>query len=131
MSGSRPSRSLRCPCCMRFHTLNLAGFRLVTAFAVVLPLLAVPACGKDDSGEVMPSGSGSNSAASGGMGGDAASGGSGGTVTTNSGGSSNDMKLLGPIERDGKLVLEFGETYLEIDPAGGRVTSLRQGATEL
>jgi hypothetical protein len=54
----------------------------------------------------------------------------GGTMTSTGGSSS--VTLLGPVERSGTLVLEFGETYLEIDPAlGGRVTSLRQAGREV
>jgi hypothetical protein len=41
--------------------------------------------------------------------------------------------LKQPIDRgDGKLVLEFGATYFEVQPSrGGRITSLRQGGQEL
>lgn len=43
------------------------------------------------------------------------------------------VTLKQPIERgDGKLVLELGSTYFEVDAGhGGRVTSLRQGGIEL
>lgn len=59
---------------------------------------------------------------------DASAGGSAG-----SGGSTVTLTLKGPIDRgDGKLVLEFGATYFEVEPAhGARITSLRQGGQEL
>jgi Domain of unknown function (DUF4380) len=43
------------------------------------------------------------------------------------------LTLKGPIDRgEGKLVLEFGATRLEVTPAhGGRITSLRYADTEL
>lgn len=43
------------------------------------------------------------------------------------------LTLKQPIERDGgRLVLEFGSTYFEVDPShGARVTSLRQAEQEL
>lgn len=43
------------------------------------------------------------------------------------------LTLKEPIDRgDGKLVLEFGATYFEVEPGhGARVTSLRQAAQEL
>lgn len=40
--------------------------------------------------------------------------------------------LVEPIERSGKLVLEFGDIFFEVDPTvGGRVTSFRFAGTEL
>lgn len=43
------------------------------------------------------------------------------------------LTLKQPIDRgDGKLVLEFGDTYFEVAPGhGGRITSLRQAGQEL
>lgn len=43
------------------------------------------------------------------------------------------LTLKQPIDRgDGRLVLEFGETFFEVKPAhGGRITSLRQAGQEL
>lgn len=119
---------------MRFHSANWAGFRTLAAFAFMLaPALVAAGCGEEPEGPaITPSGSGA--AASGGMGAVASGGndGSGGIVSPSTGGSTSNLTLLGPVERDGKLVLEFGETYVEIDPElGGRVTSLRQGTTEL
>jgi hypothetical protein len=91
----------------------------------------------DDSEELF---AGGGSGGSGGMGATTSTGGSmsggssssGGTGGGNTGGTTSQLTLKGPVEREGLLVLEFGDTYVAIDPAlGGRVTSLRQAGVEL
>jgi hypothetical protein len=49
------------------------------------------------------------------------------------GGATVKLTLKQPIDRgDGKLVLEFGSTYFEVDPGhGARISSLRQAGQEL
>ena len=60
-------------------------------------------------------------------GGSSASGGD-----TASGGTTQPDALDGPIERDGKLVLEFDSLVFTVDPAfGGRIVSVRLGDDEL
>src|SRR5262245_49377017 len=66
-------------------------------------------------------------------------GGQAGGATTPTAGSAsggmapmNMLTLRQPIERDGKLVLEFGDTYFAVDPArGARISSLRVAGHEL
>lgn len=55
-----------------------------------------------------------------------------GAVGAGAGCSGNASSLTGPIRRGDKLVLQFGSTTFEVDPAkGGRITSLQVGDTEL
>lgn len=66
-------------------------------------------------------------------------GGNAGAATTPTAGSAsggttpmNMLTLQQPIEREGKLVLEFGETYFAVDPDhGARIASLRVAGHEL
>ncbi len=110
--------------------------RMVLVGLVALGV-ALPGCA-DDSEELF---AGSGSGGSGGMGattstggsmsGGSSSGGSSG-VGGSTGGTTSQLTLKEPVEREGLLVLEFGDTYVSIDPAlGGRVTSLRQAGVEL
>jgi hypothetical protein len=71
-----------------------------------------------------------SSAAAGKAGAASSAGGGGGAGGTN--GEHTMLSLKQPIARDGKMVLEFGETYLELAPEhGARITSLRRAGREL
>lgn len=69
--------------------------------------------------------------ASGGVAGDGTTGGVGGTATGGTGGG-EPVELKMPIERNGKYVLEFGDTLFEVDPAvGARVTTFAYKGTNI
>jgi hypothetical protein len=114
--------------------------RFAPGFALCLALGGAGLAGCADGSEEVFTGGGSGG--SGGMGGPTSTGGnmsggggsssSGGTGGGSTGGTTSQLTLKGPVERDGLLVLEFGDTYVSIDPAlGGRVTSLRQAGVEV
>jgi len=79
-------------------------------------------------GQAGVSGSAGNSGGSGGNAGAAGAGLSAGAAG-DSGGTAPTLK--GPIERNGRCVLEFGDSYFETDPAvAGRIVSARAGSAE-
>jgi hypothetical protein len=109
-------------------------------------LLCVLACSAPESPASTVTSAGSSGAHSSAVGG---TGGTGGTIAVAQGGQAGatphtagtagggttpvDMLTLKqPIERDGKLVLEFGSTYFAVDPGhGARIVSLRVADHEL
>jgi hypothetical protein len=121
----------------------LGGFaRLQVSAGLVVGCIvvgsALAGCAGDSEEELF---AGGGSGGSGGMGATTSTGGSmsggssssgGSSVGGSTGGTTSQLTLKGPVEREGQLVLEFGDTYIAVDPAlGGRVTSLRQAGVEL